>query len=108
MITDEQLAKLPKYARMEITRLRRDNESYREKLTAGPENSDTFVDSYDNTRPLGTGERIKFVLSRREDGRVEEYVDARIDEGRVRISTNKFMIVRPCSSNVIEVHPYDD
>lgn len=61
-ITEARLASLPKWARQEITRLRRNEEHHVATLTAGPEDSDTFADPYIHPRPLGRGTVIEFRL----------------------------------------------
>lgn len=62
---EEQLAareaKLPKWAQQELGRLRRDLEAAQKRLTAGPEDSDTFVQSYSyGDIPLGDSPSILF------------------------------------------------
>ena len=58
---DRDKTKLPKWAQSEIDRLERDLASAYKKLNAGPDNSDTFADTYSETRrPLGQGTSISF------------------------------------------------
>jgi hypothetical protein len=58
---EHDLTKIPKWARQEIERLRTDVAYLREKLEAGPADSDVFADPYgDSPRPLGRGTMIEF------------------------------------------------
>ncbi len=68
--------KLPKWAQDELTRLESDVARWKAKYEAGPADSDTFADDYLSRRPLGTGERIVFVI---EPGKVGHSIERRID-----------------------------
>lgn len=91
----EQRARLPKWAQQEIDRLERDLDDARAKLSAGPEDSDTFADPYSEQarRPLGQGPTIMFKLGERNeircrvehDHRGRAYLDVNASSGRLAI-----------------------
>lgn len=58
--SERDLTKLPKWAQQEIERLQHDLEWAKGKLTAGPEDSDTFANPYSDATPLGKGTIIAF------------------------------------------------
>jgi hypothetical protein len=63
MRPEHDISGLPKWAQTEIQRLQRNESSYIARLSAGPEDSDTFADPYsDARRPLGKGTSIEFDL----------------------------------------------
>ena len=112
-ITDEGRAfdRLPKWARTEIERLRRDLADAKERLAAGPENSNTFADPYLDKKPLGTDTTVEFRLASggkvrvriaRDRGGTKEYVDV-MHVGRHACE----LAIRPSSSNTFEVIEVD-
>jgi hypothetical protein len=104
----ENLAKLPRWARMEIERLTRNEEYYIAKLKEGPEDSDTFADPYSAAkRPLGRGTTIEFVLGQDEFG-LDLRIRARTEtqhDGTVYLDVNGSdgLVVQPRASNSVEI-----
>jgi len=76
------ITKLPRWAQDRIGKLERDLAAERRKLSAGPENSDTFADPYASApRPLGRHTRIQFVGERDE---FHVHID---DDGELTVHT---------------------
>lgn len=100
--------RLPKWARDELDRLERTVDWWKAKATAGPDESDTFVDEITMSgadpafegRPLGIqptvrfgprADRLSVEVTRRDDGSV----DARVPDGQVAVysySSNQIRI----------------
>lgn len=95
---DERISKLPKWAQRYISELEQDNETYKAKLSAGPEDSDTFADPYDTERPLGRGTRIRF-------GRSREGFTVYLDkDGELQVSSNWASVhIKPRAANALSV-----
>lgn len=56
------LARLPKWAQVEMGRLTANAEYWKDKATAGPEDSNTFVQDFVASKPLGESPIIQFWL----------------------------------------------
>lgn len=104
----EREAKLPKWARDELGRLRRDLEHERERLAQGPEDSDTFADPYSDTpRPLGRKAHIEFRFAEREG--VQCYID-HDHNGKPFLyvyGTGIYLAVEPSSANTLRIRSAD-
>lgn len=117
MITDEQLDRLPKYARDEIDTLRRELASREARileLTAGPENCDTVADPYAALQneerkpfPLGNGATVAYRLGEHPRDAVHAHI---IDRGQGRVleidgpgGVRGCLSVRPVSSNSLHI-----
>jgi len=99
---ERDINKLPKWAQQKIERLENDLAYAKERLTAGPENSNTFADPYGDPRPLGEGTAIEFHLGGADDR--HKRIRVRITErGWLDINGGDMLIVRPNASNSIEV-----
>lgn len=100
---EQRLARLPRWARMELDRLQRDLDHAHAQLAAGPEDSDTFVHTYSEPdRPLGTAPSIRFAF----DGAGSEarsYVEVRLVRGRVEVRGSGSIDVRPEGSNGLTI-----
>lgn len=113
MITPEQLARLPKYARDRITQLERNLAYAQAKLATGPEDSNTFADPYYGTvpRPLGQDSTIEFRLDSYDDKRHhDQVIQARVDRSRhpephsyLYVNGGDSLLVEPQSSNVVRI-----
>ena len=91
METDTRMARLPKWAQDEIQRLENSNAYLRKKLEAGPEDSNTFVQSHTHpSTPLGESPTIRFVLSDE-----DEWIDIEVTPTESSLSE---LTVR-CNSN---------
>jgi hypothetical protein len=99
-MSDEQLAKLPKYARDEIGRLRRNLDDAYRRLEAGPDDSDTFASPFANMTPLGRGVRIRFVVG---DEERQEYVDAFVRDGSMTVQGGQSLAITLAGSNSFDV-----
>jgi hypothetical protein len=92
---------LPKWAQQRIETLEANVEHFKAKLTEGPENSDTFVGSYepDAVRPLGVAPRIRFGTDD------NDYVEAQWDENTksLRVRGRNGITVIPEVSNAISI-----
>jgi hypothetical protein len=99
MITDEQMARLPAYARREIERLRADLADATKRLGAGPEDSDTFADPYrDQPRPLGRGTPIQFGADDLANFNV------RLDkDGALKIQSSDPIVIAPGAANTVRI-----
>jgi hypothetical protein len=94
------LARLPKWAQNEITRLRADLEYNEKKLAAGPADSLVFADPYSDTpRPLGNP-TVEFGTERGRRFRVR--LDA---DGLLEVSSDEGLKIQPRASNVIRLLP---
>lgn len=102
--TDEQIARLPRWARNEIERLRRDNEHYQARLREGPEDSRVFADAYSGAaRPLGRDPIIEFHLPL---GKVRVKIAGDFGGEYVDVSTDANAIqVQPQAANVCKIRP---
>lgn len=104
--TEAQIARLPVWARRERDRLAQEVDYWRQQATAGPANSDTFVDRLgDDDRPLGTGTRIRFQHG---PGRWD-HLTVRLARGAqdgsvwLEIQSGEALEVQPLVSNVVRV-----
>jgi hypothetical protein len=94
--------KLPKWAQRELERLERDLEFAYQKLSAGPEDSNTFADPYASApRPLGKDVTVEF----RTGPERSERVLVRVEKGKLNINGGDSLRIQPISGNVIEVQP---
>lgn len=95
------VTKLPKWARQEIERLERDLANANAKLSAGPEDSDTFADAYSRQaqRPLGKGTVVEFRFGEHWGQKFR----ARLEDGRLKVSGGNSIAVHPRASNVVEI-----
>jgi hypothetical protein len=102
---DAKLLKLPLWARQYIEKVAGDLADAKEKLAAGPDNSNTFVTNYGASpdRPLGTDPTIQFRLA---DGAI---ITARIDGNSVMVRSDggRSMAIRPKVSNAVSIVPMD-
>lgn len=97
---ESRIATLPKWAQREIYRLQADVASLTERLTAGPENSDTFADAYsDASRPLGKGTSVAFKFG---PGWGKRFV-VRLEGERLIVHGGSSVAVHPRASNLFEV-----
>jgi hypothetical protein len=103
MASTEDTARLPKWAQRRLQKLENDVAFYTAELAEGPENSDTFADPHSDTarRPLGTGTLIRFAITKRDDGSVRDYIDARLDGDTLEIRASRRLTITPQSSNVV-------
>lgn len=92
-------AKLPRWARWEIDRLRQDLSRAQRELAVGPKDSNTFA----GDRPLGEDAHIEFRLGDRET--ITARIERRRNGGRFLYvaSNDGQLIVQPQSSNVIKI-----
>lgn len=106
---EERHDRLPKWAQRRIAHLERDLASAIEKLTAGPDQSDTFavVWAGDQDRPLGEGTTVRFDLPA-SDSHPRRYVNVRVEGDKVVVHGSDTFTIVPQSSNVIYVRPRDD
>lgn len=102
MVKDHDVSKLPKWARQEIERLTRDVEHLSAKLSAGPENSNTFADPYsDSKRPLGLDTAVEFVLDqKRWDGRGSR-IRVALQDGVLNVNGDDQLLVMPRAANTL-------
>lgn len=84
MTTEEErearIAKLPQWAQRDIDRLERNAKYWRDKATVGPAESNTYVQEFEDSKPLGNSPRIRFWLAPPGEGGA--YIDAHIVESR--------------------------
>ena len=93
-------SKLPKWAQQEIDRLERDLVSAYEKLSIGPQDSNTFADIYSSApRPLGKSPNIDFVFGEKWSQKFQ----ARLEGDTLRVSGGNSIAVFPQSSNVVSI-----
>ncbi len=98
------VTKLPKWAQREIIHLERDLADARAKLSAGPEDSNTFADPYGAApRPLGNDSTIRFALGDPDDW--GSFIEAYVEGDHVVIRGGNGLAVLPEASNVIQVKP---
>ena len=98
MKSTEDVTKLPRWAQSRIQKLERDVDYYQRKLSAGPENSDTFADAYsDARRPLGPGTIVEFRLP---EGRVRIRTD---EHGYLDVNGDDRIQIEPQASNAVRV-----
>lgn len=100
-MTRGDLTKLPKWAQREITALEGSLAHERARLSAGPEDSDTFVDPYaEAPRPLGKGPLVEYRLGTLRDERIH----VRLNEyGDVEVRGTRGIVLTPHASNVVLV-----
>lgn len=105
MTTEPDLSKLPKWAQRHIETLTRDLAHAHAKLSEGPGNSDTFADDYVTpARPLGRETRIVFYVSEpHPTSGIRDYIDCRLDDGRLHVSGTSPLIVEPRSANGVDI-----
>lgn len=102
---ERDITKLPKWAQIEISRLQRDVKWYKDKLEAGPDNSDTFADPYGRAvRPLGKGPRIAFVGLPGDRQTIIARLDRDTDnEPYLEIRGLNSLQIQPRASNVVHI-----
>lgn len=94
------VTKLPKWAQSEICRLERDLATAYEKLTAGPEDSNTFADPYGEAeRPLGDSPNIVFKWGDRHT----ERITVRLEGESLSIQGGDQIMVHPRASNSVYI-----
>jgi hypothetical protein len=100
-------SKLPKWAQQDLERLERDLAHAQNKLTAGPEDSNTFADPYaDAPRPLGKGAIIEFSLGERSRIRTRIEHDHK-GNAYVEVNGDDLLTVEPRSGNAIRIRLVD-
>lgn len=102
-ITDAQRERLPKAVRYELERLESDVEYWKAKATAGPEDSNTFIQGGGLDRgsdtPLGNSPRIDF-----EPDGIYSRITARLTkDGWLELNGYENIIVSPRSGNLVWV-----
>jgi hypothetical protein len=98
--SERDVTKLPQWAQRRIEKLERDLAHARDKLSQGPENSDTFADAYsENPRPLGQGTTIRFVYG----DRWHQQFQARLDGDTLHVSGGNSIFIEPRASNSVYV-----
>lgn len=104
-LTDAQRERLPKAVQRELSRLKADNEYYKQMVEAGPEDSDTFATGTDDAdRPLGRGTRIYFRdKGSTDNSRRVPYIEAYLVDGGVIVRSSDSLTVSPMASNTIKV-----
>lgn len=95
------VSKLPKWAQQKIDTLERDVAHWKEKATAGPEESDTFVAFSSERRPLGKRAYIEFQVLPGHRGQITAYLDD--DAGELVIHGGDRIMVLPQASNAIRL-----
>lgn len=90
--------KLPKWAQHEIERLERDVAHYKAKLSAGPEDSNTFADPYGTPRPLGRDTSIEFRV-----GEFPRRFRARLQGEELVVDGGDGVLVQPWATNVVRL-----
>lgn len=109
LLTDAQLAKLPKYGSAEIRRLARDLADAKNRLAAGPEDSDTFADPYSSTpRPLGKGTTVRFGTAEFDGAFTVRYADSRLYVNYGQRSSETHLAVLSQSSNAVQLAGFPD
>lgn len=106
MITDEQMAKLPKYAQSEIEVLRSNVASLERKLSAGPEDSNAFLDPYrDAPRPLGKDPVIQFRDTPDDSlaGFTVQFKDGELRVQGMAPAHDDYLAVLPMSGNYVAI-----
>jgi hypothetical protein len=105
MTDDARMERLPKWARDEIKVLNMRLAEARERLSQGPENSDTIAEPFgDAPRPLGTGTIVRFTINPSDPDDWASYFDVSLREGELRVrSGSARTAVLPESSNGFRV-----
>lgn len=101
---DVREARLPKWARQELDRLRRKLRDQERRLTPDPTNGKAvvFTDHYDNPRPVAElGEWVRFYL---DDEKDRNYIDVRVNtHGEMQLMGSDSLMVRCQASNTAAV-----
>lgn len=102
---EEKFARLPKWAQARIEVLEMRLREANERLSIGPEDSDTFADPYEHqtTKPLGTGALIRFALDGLPAKDCRQHLDARLQDGLLLIRGSDSIRLFPQSSNVVQI-----
>lgn len=98
----ERWAKLPRWAQEDLRRAMRRIRELRERVEAGPENSNTFTDPYGaNPTPLGINRKIGFYLP---EGRYTVEPSLRtVGVGGLTVFTQGLMLIQPRSGNSVDI-----
>ena len=105
-MTQEQLSKLPKWAKDEINRLTIDNSSLKNKLEQfeGKQETNVFISDGIDKKPLPLNASIDFCLGERNLNRVSVYITR---SGQVNIQTDsrsgKEMVLVPQAANSFNI-----
>jgi hypothetical protein len=101
----ERLDRLPKHARDEIIKLRADVQHLRQKLSAGPEDSNAFLDpNSDSPTPLGRNPFIKFRTSENGyDGFTVQFKDGALLVQGMAPRVEDYLGVFPMSGNYVSI-----
>ncbi|GAB3847354.1 hypothetical protein GCM10029963_28700 [Micromonospora andamanensis] len=111
---DPREAKLPRWARDEMARLRKvadqceariaeaERQAERARLATDPDGSDTVLEPYGDEIGLGNGKRVRFRLPGRD--RLRQWVDVRVTRyGTVELMGGDALTLHPSASNVLNV-----
>jgi hypothetical protein len=111
----EDLTKLPKWAQSRIRVLEMNLEHAKEKLAAGPENSNTFADRFyqEGARPLGQDTKITFMMDGHQDDNRHHslYIEGRVERDPrgsfLYIMGGDSIHVEPQSSNTVKIRLHE-
>lgn len=96
------VSRLPKWAQRRLEAAEREVEHWKRLAHEGPEDTDTFINTYDigtPGRPLEKGASIRFKVG----GRGRGFIEAKLRDGYVEIYADGSIAVQPQSSNVVKV-----
>lgn len=99
---------LPKWAQANLARLEADMKYWQDKATAGPADSDTFVDGGfgSPSTPLGRRPNITFYLvgGPGDPGQFSNRFDVMLtSRGELQVSAGDGLVVQPWASNVVRI-----
>jgi len=95
------ITRLPKWAQDEFLRLQYNEVYWKKKATAGPEDSNTFIQHYPENRPLGDSPRIVYRWG-------DQEVMVCIMDGHLRVEAQHGALhVIPSASNSIRLRVGD-
>lgn len=97
----ERIAKLPQWVQRELRRLERDVEDWKTQATAGPEDSNTFIQRFGNDTPLGDSPRVQFRLG---EG-WHQSIEVRVEGDHVIVHGGSGLLVEPRAANSISLRP---
>ncbi len=94
------MARLPKWAQDRIRYLERDLADTLARFADEQPPSNTYAEPYgDPPRGLGTDVNVMFVLDTGDDGSPRDYVQVRLDRGRVYVQASDSLAIFPSASN---------
>lgn len=104
MTTDAQLERLPKYARDEIERLRRDLQGVRRRLEAarGERKTNIIVDPFISATYIDDRDTVRYVLQSSEDFR-NRYIEVELRGDTLKIRGSDILAIVPQAANVVDV-----